>query len=93
MDPHPEIIKPTYRSSGKLAYGHPDPEFTRQQTDYAGYYTRPLDWQQVESKFMQLTSGVIDASLQDRCISVCRTFENISVDEVLEIIVELNRVS
>lgn len=61
--------------------------YVREQDDYPGFFTRPLNWQQTIEKFKRLCSGVIDDARQEAVISAVRNLEHGSMDALIDIIV------
>ena len=60
-----------------------------EKEDYHGFFTRPLQWEDVGQKFLRLTSGIINASDQERVITIIQNFEKSDVSDLLDIINEI----
>jgi 2-methylcitrate dehydratase len=67
-------------------------KFEIEKEDYAGFFTRPLEWQQVQEKFTRLTNGIITGAEQQRMISTVMDLENKKLNDLTELFetVEIN---
>jgi 2-methylcitrate dehydratase len=54
----------------------------REQHDYRGFHTRPMDWETVTTKFERLASPHTDADQRARIGDAVRHLEDITVDEL-----------
>ena len=57
-----------------------------EKEDYHGFFTRPLDWAEVEKKFLRLTDGIIPQSSQQQIIAMIGELEGQNVSELMDII-------
>jgi 2-methylcitrate dehydratase len=57
-----------------------------EKEDYHGFFTRPLQWSDVEKKFHRLMDGIISHSSQQQIVSIIGEFEGHKVSELMDII-------
>ena len=57
-----------------------------EKEDYHGFFTRPLEWSEVQKKFLRLTNGIISDSCQQQVLSMIYDFEGQKISELMEII-------
>ena len=57
-----------------------------EKQDYHGFFTRPLEWTEVEEKFLRLTDGIISNSSQQQIITMVGALEGQKVSELMDII-------
>jgi 2-methylcitrate dehydratase len=62
-----------------------DKKFEIEKEDYAGFFTRPMEWKKVQEKFKRLTSGIITDAQQQKVISTVMDFENKKVTDLTEV--------
>jgi 2-methylcitrate dehydratase len=62
-----------------------DKKFEIEKEDYAGFFTRPMEWKKVQEKFKRLTSGIITDAQQQKVISTVMDFENKKVNDLTEV--------
>ncbi|ASZ14185.1 MmgE/PrpD family protein [Chitinophaga pendula] len=57
--------------------------------DFTGFHTRPLSWEQVVSKFRQLTISAIDTDLQDKIIDLISTFDHQKAADLVKLLCQV----
>jgi len=57
-----------------------------EKEDYHGFFTRPLEWSEIQKKFLRLSNGIISDSCQQQVLSMIHDFEGQKVSELMEII-------
>jgi 2-methylcitrate dehydratase len=57
-----------------------------EKEDYHGFFTRPLDWEIVVSKFRRLSSVSLESNIQDQIIGLVGDLENHDMSELLQLI-------
>jgi 2-methylcitrate dehydratase len=62
-----------------------DKKFEIEKEDYAGFFTRPMEWNKVQEKFKRLTNGIITDAQQQKVISTVMDFENKKVNDLTEV--------
>jgi 2-methylcitrate dehydratase len=55
-------------------------------SDYPGFHTNPLDWEQVIKKFRRLSSATTSKQRQDQLIEIVQNLENASSKSIIDII-------
>lgn len=63
-------------------------ELTREQSDYAGFFTRPIGWDGIVAKFGRLARPVLDAWAGEKLIQVVRELEHRSTRELTQLLGE-----
>jgi 2-methylcitrate dehydratase len=58
-------------------------KYTREKSDYHGFYTRPFSWKDTIGKFKKLTGNLLEDENQDKIISVINDFENHPVRDLI----------
>ena len=61
-------------------------KFSVEKEDYHGFFTRPLDWSELEKKFLRLTSDVISPEMQSKIFSVIRDFDKKDVTDLTSLV-------
>jgi 2-methylcitrate dehydratase len=61
-------------------------KFSVEKSDYHGFFTRPLDWTDVEQKFRKLTEEMLPIAQQEEIISLVHDFENHSANKLISLI-------
>jgi 2-methylcitrate dehydratase len=72
----------------ELGGGH---ELVQEQTDWAGFFKRPLDWAAVRSKFDGLTERFTDARLRDELADCVARLDQVRVAELTELLGRVSR--
>lgn len=62
-----------------------------EQRDYAGFYTRPLTWEQAEAKFERLAAPYTERWLRQAIAEAVAHLETIDVSQLTELLAEVNR--
>jgi 2-methylcitrate dehydratase len=63
-------------------------KYSIEVSDYHGFHTRPLSWEDVSIKFKKLTASLINPELQTKIIELIRDFENHNAKELVELLME-----
>jgi len=63
-------------------------KFSIEKEDYYGFFTRPLEWHDLQEKFYTLTDGIISQIQQAKIVSIVRDFENHKVQSLTEMFEE-----
>jgi 2-methylcitrate dehydratase len=58
-------------------------KFTREKSDYHGFYTRPFGWEDTIGKFKKLTGNLLEEENQDKIINMIADFENHPVKDLI----------
>jgi len=58
-------------------------KFTREKSDYHGFYTRPFSWEDTIGKFKKLTGKMLEEQNQDKIIDLIADFENHPVRDLI----------
>lgn len=53
------------------------------QSDYDGFTTRPMSWDQVQNKFDLITSTLIDSNLSKTIVDQVRNFEQVQIKDLM----------
>ena len=61
-------------------------EFTKEKSDYHGFYTRPFSWEDTIGKFRKLTANLLEEQNQDRIMDMISNFENHPVRELIPLL-------
>ncbi len=62
-----------------------------EQQDYAGFYTRPLTWEQAEAKFERLAAPYTERGLRKALAEAVAHLETIDVSQLTELLAAVNR--
>jgi 2-methylcitrate dehydratase len=62
-----------------------------EQRDYAGFYTRPLTWEQAEAKFERLAAPYTERWLRQAIAEAVAHLETIDVSQLTELLAGVNR--
>ena len=62
-----------------------------EKQDYAGFYTRPLTWEQAEAKFERLTAPYAERQLRQALVEAVAHLETLDVSQVTELLTRVNR--
>jgi 2-methylcitrate dehydratase len=63
---------------------------TREQVDYEGFHTRPMDWEAVAGKFDRLTAPFTSAPLRQRIVNSVAALDTIHVSTLTGLLSEAN---
>jgi len=61
-------------------------KYTCEKEDYHGFYTRPLDWEIVVSKFNRLSAPFLTTDLQNQIIGMVQHLEDYDLSELIDLI-------
>jgi len=61
-------------------------KFTREKSDYHGFYTRPFSWEDTIGKFKKLTGKLLEEQNQDKIIDMIADFENHPVRDLMPLL-------
>jgi 2-methylcitrate dehydratase len=59
--------------------------------DYAGFYTRPLTWEQAEAKFERLATPYTERQLRQAIVEAVAHLDTIDVSQLTELLARVNR--
>jgi len=62
-------------------------KFTVEKEDYAGFHTRPLNWDEVIKKFRRLSQASLVGAQQDKLIALVQQLEHHNLQEVIDVLV------
>jgi 2-methylcitrate dehydratase len=61
-------------------------KFSKEKTDYHGFFTRPFSWQDTTTKFKKLTGEYISALTQEEICNTVHDFEKYSLRDLISLI-------
>ena len=61
-------------------------KYTREKSDYHGFYTRPFSWEDTIGKFKKLTGSCMEEKNQDKIIDMINNFENYPVRDLIPLL-------
>ena len=61
-------------------------KFTREKSDYHGFYTRPFTWEDTIGKFKKLTGNLLEEQNQGEIIDMINDFENHPVRDLMPLL-------
>ncbi|MDP9040343.1 MAG: MmgE/PrpD family protein, partial [Bacteroidota bacterium] len=61
-------------------------KYTKEKSDYRGYYTRPFSWQDTVDKFNKLTGESIPAGTKNEIIAIINSFEKHLLGELISLL-------
>jgi len=64
-------------------------ELRSEKTDYAGFYTRPMSWEEVVAKFERLAAPYTQAEQRHRIIETVATLETTTVEQLTALLATL----
>ena len=62
-----------------------------EKQDYAGFYTRPLTWEQAEAKFERLAAPYTERQLRQAMMEAVAHLETIDMSQLTELLARVNR--
>jgi 2-methylcitrate dehydratase len=62
-------------------------KFTREKSDYHGFYTRPFDWEDTTRKFKKLTGDLMHEKGKTKIIDLIRHLENYKIKDLTALFV------
>ena len=61
-------------------------KFTREKSDYHGFFTRPFSWEDTIGKYKKLTGNMMEERNQDKVIDMINNFENHKVRDLIPLL-------
>jgi 2-methylcitrate dehydratase len=58
----------------------------RELEDYPGFFTKPMSWEEIEQKFIRLSSVVIGQTEQNKIIDVIKNLEHEPMKKLIDLL-------
>ncbi|KAA2242655.1 MmgE/PrpD family protein [Chitinophaga agrisoli] len=85
IDPYTARYPEKMRSKVEITF-EDGRQIVQEQEDYPGFYTRPMDWQQVVKKFHKLTADAISEKRRQQVLAVVQDLENREMTDLLQLV-------